>query len=149
MTEVRFYHLLQKSQDQVLPVILSKALERGHKVVVKLRNKKEVEHFNEHLWSFSPASFIPHGSANDGNEGMQPIWITAQDENPNGADVLILGQGTDADKIDGYALCCEMLDGHDVDDVQAARRRWKAYKEQGYDISYWQQNDRGGWDKKA
>ena len=56
MTEVRFYHLQRQSEAQVLPVILSKALERGHRIVVKLADSA-VEQMNDHLWSFNPNSF--------------------------------------------------------------------------------------------
>jgi DNA polymerase-3 subunit chi len=33
--------------------------------------------------------------------------------------------------------------------VYAARDRWKAYKAAGHALTYWQQTDRGGWEKKA
>ena len=30
-----------------------------------------------------------------------------------------------------------------------ARSRWKIEKAAGHQVTYWQQNPRGGWDKKA
>ncbi len=149
MTEIRFYHLQRQSQEQVLPLLLSKALERGHKIVVKLIDERAVEQMNEHLWTFNPNSFLPHGSAKDGNEDQQPIWLTAKDENPNGADVLILGEGAESTMQGDFKLCCEMLNGHDEQAVAAARVRWKAYKDKDFDVTYWQQSDVGGWEQKA
>jgi DNA polymerase-3 subunit chi len=33
--------------------------------------------------------------------------------------------------------------------VAHARERWKAEKAAGHAVTYWQQNSRGGWEKKA
>ncbi len=149
MTEIRFYHLQRQSEQQVLPSLLSKALSNGHKIIVKCANDADKEKLNEYLWTYKPDSFLPHGSSKDGNAQVQPIWLTAQDENPNGADVLILSQGAKVDKLEDFTLCCEMLDGHDENAVQDARARWKIYKKQGFEVTYWQQSDQGVWEKKA
>ena len=42
-----------------------------------------------------------------------------------------------------------MLDGRSNEQVTQARQRWKSYKEEGYDITYWMQSDSGGWEQKA
>ena len=149
MTEVRFYHLERQSQGQVLPILLSKACERGHKIVVKLRDAAEVERMNGHLWTFQDSSFLPHGSVKNGNSEVQPIWLTDKDENPNGADVLILCEGVESEMHDDFTLCCEMLNGQDQEAVSAARARWKSYKEKEFEVTYWQQSEAGGWNKKA
>lgn len=149
MTEIRFYHLQRQSEQQVLPALLGKALSRGHKIIVKCANDNAREKLNEFLWTFNPDSFLPHGSPKDGNGDQQPIWLTSGDDNPNAADVLILSQGAKADKLDDFTLCCEMLDGHDESAVSDARKRWKTYKDEGFDITYWQQNDQGIWEQKA
>lgn len=149
MTEVRFYHLQRQSQEQVLPVLLSKAMERGHKIVVKLLDDQAVAAMNEHLWTFNPNSFLPHGSEKDGNAELQPIWLTSEEENPNDADVLIVGAGAESAMQGDFTLCCEMLNGHDDQAVQAARARWKSYKEKEFDVTYWQQSERGAWEQKA
>ncbi|PCJ97827.1 MAG: DNA polymerase III subunit chi [Zetaproteobacteria bacterium] len=149
MTEIRFYHLQYQPQAQVLSVILSKALERGHRIVVKMRDEAEIGQMNDYLWTFSPDSFLPHGSVRNGQAEMQPIWLTTEDESPNKADVLILCQGAYSEKQSEFALCCEMLDGHDQQAISDARTRWKTYKDQGFDVTYWQQGETGGWEKKA
>lgn len=149
MTTIRFYHLERKSLDQALPEILTKALSQGHKIVVKMGDKTQIPRMNDHLWTFDANSFLPHGTEKDGHAEEQPIWLTDADENPNGADVLILTDGATSDKISDYKLCCEMLNGHDTEAVSAARTRWKEYKEKGYEISYWQQDEAGRWQNKA
>ena len=130
-----------------MPEILGKALDRGMRAVVVAGSTERVEQLNGHLWTYDPASFLPHGSARDGNAPEQPIWLTARDENPNGADLLILTDGAASDRVADFALCCELFDGNDPDAVQAARGRWKAYKEAGHAVTYWKQGERGGWEK--
>lgn len=148
MTEIRFYHLEHQNLDQILPSLVTKALEQGKRVVIKTADEKEVERLNDHLWTSHPDSFLPHGSKKDGFETDQPVWLTTSDENPNEASVLILTQGAETTMHSAYSLCCEMLDGRDAEAVTQARTRWQIYKEAGHTVTYWQQGDKG-WEKKA
>lgn len=149
MTQVRFYHLLRQSELQALPVMLQTALSRGQKSVLKFADQRMLEAANDYLWSYAPDSFLPHGSAKEGNPAKQPIWLTLEDENPNNACVLFLCGGAVSSLHEQFDLCCEMLDGHDEEGVLTARKRWKAYQEKGYEVTYWKQNERGGWEKNA
>jgi DNA polymerase-3 subunit chi len=147
MTEIRFYHLSSKTLEQALPELLTKALSAGHKIIVRAADNRQVENLNELLWTYQPDSFLPHGGAKDGFAARQPVWLTAGDDNPNGANVLVLAGG--AGDPSGYTLCCDMFDGQDEQALAAARARWQACKESGHDVTYWQQGDQGGWEKKA
>ena len=51
------------------------------------------------LWTYDEASFLPHGTARDGNAARQPIWLTAADENPNAATMLVLIDGVASARI--------------------------------------------------
>lgn len=148
MTEVRFYHLERSGIEQVLPGLISKALENGHRIVVKTTDDREAERLNDHLWTYDPNSFLPHGTKKEGFADKQPVWLTSNDDNPNSADVLILTPSTESNEQAKYKLCCEMLDGRDEDAVNAARARWKKYKDDGFTITYWQQGAKG-WEKKS
>ncbi len=148
MSEIRFYHMEQKTLDQILPVLLKKALEGGRRVVVKTPDDKETERLNNHLWTYDPSSFLPHGSEKDGHAQDQPVWLTSKDENPNGADVLILTGGAQSESYDQFTLCCDLLDGRNEQAVHDARERWKIYKEAGHEVTYWQQGAKG-WEQKA
>ena len=39
--------------------------------------------------------------------------------------------------------------GMDDDAVAAARTRWATHKAAGHALTYWQQTERGGWEKRA
>ncbi len=148
MTEVRFYHLQRQRLEDVLPSLLEKARERGHRIVVQAGSPERVKALDALLWTYRPESFLAHGSGSPLSAADQPIWLTADEENPNGADVLILVDGAVAD-VASYTLCCELFDGLDDDAVAAARQRWADYKTAGHAITYWQQGERGGWEKRA
>lgn len=151
MAEARFYHLTGKTIGQALPEMLLRALGRGQRVVVRVGSATEAEKLNQDLWVFHPNHFLPHGSTKDGHAEDQPVWIADRDENPNGAEILILaGPASDADFTAGdFALRCALFDGRDEQAVQSARERWKACRDAGLDVTYWQQGENGGWEKKA
>ncbi len=151
MSEIRFYHLERQSLDQILPIILGKALQNGHRILVKAPHANEVERLNTHLWTYNENAFLPHGSAKDKIDNLQdqPIFLTDQDENANKADVLILTNGCESPHLNDYTLICDMIDGRDEQAVSAARTRWKTYKDAEHDVTYWQQTPQGSWEKKA
>src|ERR1700744_2953369 len=85
MTEIGFYHLTRSTLGEALPRLLERALAAGHRILLKAPNPAEVERLNKLLWTYDAASFLPHGSAEDGWSAEQPIYLTAGDENPAGA----------------------------------------------------------------
>jgi len=149
MTEISFYHLLHTPLERALPKLIEKVLESGARAVVRTGSTERAEALNGALWTFDQDSFIPHGTARDGNAALQPVWITADEENPNGADILVLTDGAQSAEIGSYRRCLKMFDGRDEAAVADARRRWSAYKEAAHDLAYWQQTEGGGWEKKA
>lgn len=148
MTDVSFYHLTRSTLEQTLPRLLEKALQGGARCVVMAGSPERVEALSAHLWTYDPNSFLPHGSARDGQAPAQPVWLTDQDENPNAATMLFLTDGARSEKIADYARCFELFDGRDDAAVGTARERWKIYRDAGHAVSYWQQSDKG-WEKKA
>jgi DNA polymerase-3 subunit chi len=148
VTDVRFYHLQRSTLNELLPTLLEKARERGHRIVVKLGSAERVATIDASLWTYRPESFLAHGTAAEGEADRQPIWLTVEDENPNKADMLVLADGATCAKIDGWAILCDLFDGNDEEAVAAARGRWSAWKTAGHALTYWQQGPRG-WEKKA
>ncbi|MGB4056666.1 MAG: DNA polymerase III subunit chi [Alphaproteobacteria bacterium] len=146
-TEIRFYHMEKQKLEDVLPALLLKALENGRRILVKTLDEKEAERLCEHLWTYQPDIFLPHGTQKDGNAEKQPVFLTANNENPNNADMIILTQGMACDDLSPFSLCCEILDGRDETQIAAARNRWKKYKEAGHALTYWQQGEKS-WEKK-
>lgn len=148
MTEVAFYHLTRSTLEQTLPKLLEKTLAAGKRAVVRAGSVARVEALNGQLWSYDAASWLPHGSAKDGNAEDQPVWLSVEGDNPNGAAFLFLVDGVTEDGLSSYERCFELFDGTDSQAVETARAHWKAYKAQDLELTYWQQTESGGWQKK-
>jgi len=146
--EIRFYHLQTRSLEQTLPVLLQRCLDREMRAVVRTTDDQETERLTDHLWGFSQRSFLPHGSDHDGHAGLQPVWLTSKSENPNGAKVLFVVGDNDEQDLSGFELVCHLFDGRSESAVAGARGRWKVLLEGGHHLTYWQQDQRGRWEKK-
>jgi DNA polymerase-3 subunit chi len=149
VTDVGFYHLVRSPLEKALPKLLVKVLESGARAVVMAGSEERVESLASLLWTYQPNSFLPHGTARDGKPDQQPIWLTERDENPNGATFLVLTDGASSDAVGSYARCLDIFDGSDPDAVSRARERWRGYKDAGHSVTYYQQTEAGGWEKKA
>jgi DNA polymerase-3 subunit chi len=148
VTEVRFYHLTRSSLEAALPKMLEKTLERGQRAVVLASSTERVEALNTYLWTYAERSFLPHGSANDGHDAAQPIWLGESDERPNAAQVLFLTDGAESQRLGEYDLCAVLFDGRDDTAVVLARDQWGTMKAAGHALTYWQQDDSGRWTRK-
>jgi len=149
LAEVLFYHLTEKTLEQALPGLVERSLERGWKCVIQAGSEERLRALDAHLWTYAEESFLPHSMVRDGNEGLQPVWLTLEEDNPNGAQVRFLVDGAQADDLSAHLRAVYMFDGHDADALDHARGRWKIEKARGHELTYWQQNARGGWERKA
>ncbi|HUZ74357.1 MAG TPA: DNA polymerase III subunit chi [Stellaceae bacterium] len=148
MSEVGFYHLGTTPLERALPRLLERALAEGHRAVVIAGSAERVAALDALLWTYSDASFLPHGAVRDGTEPRQPIWLTTADENPNGATMLVLVDGAASAQLAGFRRVCDLFDGNDEAAVAAARARWRAAKAAGHDLVYWRQTATG-WDRRG
>ena len=147
--EVSFYHLERQALDEALPRLLTRVLAGGHKALVLADTDERVRHLNEKLWTFDPGSFLPHGMAGEDHAADQPILLTTDEANPAAADILVVVDGAVPQSMDAYGRCLDLFNGSDDEAVSAARDRWKLYRERGYDVTYWKQDESGRWEKKA
>ena len=147
MAEIGFYHLLATPLERALPRLLERARAQGYRILVRAASSERIEHLSALLWTYDDASFLPHGSARDGNAANQPIWLSERSENPNGAAMLVLVDGVDAEDLASFTRVADLFDGNDPAAVEAARDRWRRATAAGHTLSYWQQGE-AGWEKK-
>jgi DNA polymerase III subunit chi len=148
MSEVRFHHLERRRVDEALPRMLERALEEGRRVLVRASSDDMAAALNERLWTYDDASFLPHGAAGDGDPTAQPIFLTSEVENPNGATMLVRLSGAEAAEGDeAFDLTLLLFDGRDEASLAHARAEWRRLKDGGRAISYWRESDEGGWER--
>lgn len=153
MSEVLFYHLERQTLEQALPLLLAATLKRGWKAVVQTSSAERLSALDSHLWTYKDDAFLPHAAAGDArfadSADAQPIWLTTEDETPNGADVLFLVDGAARASIDGFTRTVFMFDGRNEDSVAQARQHWAGLKDSDHELTYWQQSAEGKWEQKA
>lgn len=148
MSEIGFYHLTRTPMDQALPKLLGRVLAQGARAVVRVGEPERLAALDSSLWLCQDPDWLPHGTPETGQAELQPIWLTTEDDAPNGARFLFLVDGADSARLAEYDRVFDLFDGQDDAAVAAARRRWSAAKAAGHTLAYWQQAARG-WEKKA
>ena len=125
MTEILFYQLNGQKLEQVLPPLITRSLERGWRVAVQASSEERVEALDAHLWTWRDDAFLPHGTWREAEAAEQPVLLTINAENPNGAAVrfLVDGAAVPADA-SAYQRLVLLFDGDDPEALEAARERW-------------------------
>ena len=152
MTEVWFYHLEHRSLEDVLPLLLERGLQRGWRAVVQAGSAERVAALDQRLWTYSDDSFLPHGTAADGDPASQPVFLTDGPENPNGAAMRVCLDGVEVEPLlaaTAYERVMLLFDGRDDAAVTGARQQWSALKRAGHTIAYYQQTEDGRWEKRG
>ena len=153
MTETLFYHLERRAQEDVLPGMLEKSLERGWRAVIRTDSAERSEAVDNLLWTYDEQGFMAHAQSGDGEAARQPVLITVEDENPNGARILFcVGGAMPADWSDqslaALARIVLLFDGRDSVALSAARGAWKSAKASGHDVTYWKESSSGKFEKQ-
>jgi DNA polymerase-3 subunit chi len=146
VTEIGFYHLTRTGPDQALPALLGRTLAAGERAVVLCGSPERVAALDRALWECKEPDWLPHGTARTGHAELQPVWLTAEEERPNGGRFLFLLDGREAADLGAWARVFDLFDGSDEAAVAAARQRWTAAKAGGHVPTYWRQTERS-WSK--
>ena len=149
MAAIQFYHLTATPLEHALPKLLEKALAAGFRSVLLADSQARLDALNQWLWAYDAASFLPHGLATEPHAEMQPILLSVEMTTQNQANLALITDGRLLETENNFSRVLDMFDGSDEAATTAARQRWTHYKNAGHEISYFRQNERGGWEKKA
>jgi len=134
MTLVGFYVVQTSDPGQRLRVaarLADKAFQRGHRIFINATDEAQATELNELLWSFRPASFLPHGL--HGQEDSETIAIGWGQEPNNHNDLLINLQLEIPSFFSRFARVAEVVT-QEPDSLAALRKSWTFYKERGYQL---------------
>ena len=147
--EFWFYHLESQPLQAVLPVLLEKTLERGWRASVRFSTPERLETIDSALWTYRDESFLPHGTARDGHAARQPVFLTLDAANPNGAQALFLLETATESEPARFARIIRLFGEAEAEARALARSEWKAAKAAGLEVAYWRQDASGAWKKAA
>jgi DNA polymerase III subunit chi len=145
--EILFYHLQNTTLEQTLPSLLDKTLARGWKAVIRVSSDERMKALDDHLWTWSDESFLPHSVDADAQRDAQPIVLSRSDTRFNDAEVIFAVDGAALPVTEGWTRAVLMFDGNDPEALDNARTAWKSVKASGNDATYWRQDDAGRWAK--
>ena len=134
MTLVGFYVVQTSDSGQRLRVaarLADKAFQRGHRIFINATDEAQATELNKLLWSFRPASFLPHGL--HGQEHSETIAIGWGQEPNNHNDLLINLQLEIPSFFSRFARVAEVVT-QEPDSLAALRKSWTFYKERGYQL---------------
>ena len=134
MTRVGFYVVAAAGDTQRLSVaarLADKAFQHGHRIYINAADEAQAKALDELLWSFRPASFLPHGLLGSGDE--QRIAIGWGQEPGDHDDLLINLQLSVPAFFARFHRVAEVVT-QDDGSLQSLRASWTFYKERGYQL---------------
>jgi DNA polymerase III subunit chi len=152
--EIWFYQLERSSVEDTLPSLLEKCLQRGWKVLVNCQSEERVKALDAWLWTYQANAWLPHGCVEDeapDHAGEQPVLLaSAAKHNVNAAQALFLLDGASRfEDLAQVARIFVLFSSQDDAALTKARADWKSGKADGFDQSYWRQDEGGKWIKQA
>ncbi len=146
MAEFGFYHLTRTTLPEALARLLERTLRNGQRALVLCPDADRLKALDTALWACPEPVWLPHGTAADGDPDLQPVWLSTEPEALNNARFLFLVDGADTTSGSSFDRVFDLFDGNYPAQVEAARARWRAAKDNGHGLTYWKQGPRG-WEK--
>jgi DNA polymerase-3 subunit chi len=133
VTQIDFY---TNVADKIVTAcrIASKAYGLGNRMLVLCPDSETATRIDRMLWTAPATGFIPHCSPRDPLASETPIIIDYTAEEAVGDQVLLNLRSEWPPFFARYERVVEIVSAHDEDDKQAARARFKFYRERGYEI---------------
>ena len=143
---VNFYHLTATPQEKAVPSLLKKIFEGKVRVLFYAKGEERIRYFDNLLWTAGSDHFLPHGT-DDENAADHPILIGEfKEENPNNASLIFCVEEAIPEAAEAcFEKILFMFNGHNAEALQHARVLYKNYKDKGYALTYFRQDDDGTW----
>lgn len=134
MTRVGFYVVQAASASDRLHVaarLADKAFAQGHRIYINAVDRPQADALDQLLWTFRPASFLPHGLA--GDEQSEQIAIGWGQDPGHHNDLLINLQLDIPAFFSRFKRVAEVVT-QDEGSLSALRKSWVFYKDRGYQL---------------
>ncbi len=144
MAQVDFYQLSRDPVERVAVTLARKLFDAGDRLVIVARDPALRATISGALWQADASSFLAHDMAGGADDGLQPILISPEPSEANGAQHVLIADG----EWRASALAAERvfyLFG--PDHLDAARAAWRSLNEpDGINRNFWRQEG-GKWRK--
>ena len=137
MTQVDFYILKDNSpqaQNLLTCRLSEKAYKQGHQVFINTNTSEQLKQLDDMLWTFSANSFLPHGCYEKHADSTHPVLLGHAIEPEGPSDVLVNLCSDVPAFFSRFNRVAELVGG-DESQRQAARERFRFYKDRGYTLN--------------
>ncbi|MAL93687.1 MAG: DNA polymerase III subunit chi [Haliea sp.] len=131
---VSFYVVQHGDPGQRLAIVArlaDKALRQGYRIHIHAGDEGQARALDDLLWTFRPASFVPHALA--GEPGDQPVSIGWQGAPADERDLLINLQPGVPGFFQQFQRVAEVVT-QDPASLEAQRAAWRFYRQQGCEL---------------
>tara|TARA_Y100000590_G_scaffold235338_1_gene264991 strand:+ start:155 stop:598 length:444 start_codon:yes stop_codon:yes gene_type:complete len=137
LTRIDFYVLDNPNERQYRHLICrltQKAWEEGRTVHIRCEDAESSTTLDDLLWTYKDTSFLPHAVQSLGDATPVPVTLGHDLQIPNTTDVLI---NLALDIPDYFSRFDRLMEttGYDQNAREAARERYRFYKERGYELN--------------
>ncbi len=134
MPSVEFIRLRKAEKARHLCELAEEFYAAGKRVLVTVLDDHQGVTLDAFMWSWKKGSFIPHAFANGAVDCLdEPVVIVAAEQNPNGAQVLIMGKPCSPAFVRQFEAAIDFAELYDEQLANASRRRFAQYREAGLD----------------
>jgi DNA polymerase III subunit chi len=143
--QVDFYQLTRDPVETILPVLASKILTDGGRLLVVSKDKSQLETLSAALWTVKGDAFLANALASgDAADVNQPILLSTAIDPANGARFIALADGIWRDEVLSFERAFYLFPPERTEDARTAWR--KLGDDENIACNYWRQ-DGGKWVK--
>lgn len=133
MTHIEFIKLERPERAQVLCELAEEYYLAGQRVLVMVQDDNQGVTLDRFMWTWKKGAFLPHVYQNGSVECHdESVVIIAEEENPNGAQVLLMGVPCNLDFIRHFGQVIDFAEVFDEARLEVSRERFKDYREHGF-----------------
>jgi len=133
MTSVDFY-FNAADKLQVACRLAGKALAQGKRLLIYAPQADAAQQIDRLLWTWPATGFVPHCRAQDALAADTPVLIAADGDAGTPCDILLNLAGETPPAFERFERLLEVVARDDAD-RQAARERYRFYRERGYRVA--------------
>lgn len=134
MTRVDFYSNAEPKL-QVACQLVAKAIQQTLRVVVYAPEENTARSFDKLLWTYQAIGFIPHCMTHDALASETPVVIAREDVAMPHHQVMLNLHLDSPPSFSRFERLIELV-GVSDDDREAARSRYRFYRDRGYEIRH-------------
>lgn len=141
MARIDFYQLSRDPIERVVPLLATKVLTGGGRLLVVSQDTSQRAALAEALWS-REGEFLANGEAVAPHAERQPVLLAADCHATNGAAMAILADGEWREEATAFDRTILLFGPEQTD---AARGLWARLSGEDHSLRIFKQADGGGW----